>query len=215
VISAVGHETDFTIVDFVADLRAPTPSAAAEMVIRSRQEIENQEENLRKRLVRAMRYQLLIRRQHLTEAAQHRAFSRMLDVIRSREQRLDDFHHRLSVSERGQLGRYRRRLEVASTALRHRDMRRVLTAIRRDLHAGTAALGAVARANLLRHRGRLERSDGRLRGLSPLSALDRGYALVFDAQGQIVKDAAQVKTGEDIRARLARGELTATVKDRG
>src|SRR5581483_11089965 len=74
VISAIGHETDFTIIDFVADLRAPTPSAAAELVIRSRQEIEEQSEGLRQRLGRAMRYRLLIARQSLTELAQHGAF---------------------------------------------------------------------------------------------------------------------------------------------
>src|SRR5207344_92430 len=71
VISAVGHETDFTITDFVADLRAPTPSAAAELVIRSRQEIEEQASALHERLSRAMRYRLLMGRQALTELAQH------------------------------------------------------------------------------------------------------------------------------------------------
>src|SRR5579864_2035558 len=74
VISAVGHETDLTIIDFVADLRAPTPSAAAELVIRSRQEIEDHVAALRERLSRAMRYRLLIAKQTLTEAAQHGAF---------------------------------------------------------------------------------------------------------------------------------------------
>src|SRR5712675_1932757 len=90
VISAVGHETDFTIIDFVADLRAPTPSAAAELVIRSRQEVEDQAEALRQRLARAMRYRLLMGRQALTEVAQHGAFARMVDLINRRQQRLDE-----------------------------------------------------------------------------------------------------------------------------
>jgi exodeoxyribonuclease VII large subunit len=212
VISAVGHETDFTILDFVADLRAPTPSAAAELVIRSRQELESQQETLRNRLARAMRYQLLVRRQHMTEAARHRAFTRMIDAIRARQQRLDDLSHRLITSQRGLLVSRRRRVEVASAALRHRDMRRVLAGIRRDLHAGTSALTAVARASLLRYRSRLERSQARLQGLSPLSALQRGYALVFDAQGRLVKDATQVNVGDEIRARVSQGEIAATVK---
>ena len=91
VISAVGHETDFTIIDFVADLRAPTPSAAAELVIRSRQEVEDQAEGLRQRLVRALRYRLLMGRQALTELAQHGAFGRMVDGINRRQQKLDDY----------------------------------------------------------------------------------------------------------------------------
>src|SRR5271168_399713 len=95
VISAVGHETDFTILDFVADLRAPTPSAAAELVIRSRQEVEDQAEGLRQRLVRAARYRLLMGRQALTELAQHGAFGRMVDGINRRQQRLDDLRNRL------------------------------------------------------------------------------------------------------------------------
>src|ERR1700690_3508235 len=82
VISAVGHETDFTILDFVADPRAPTPSAAAELVIRSRQEVEDHANALRERLSRALRYRLLMGRQALTELAQHGAFARMMEVIR-------------------------------------------------------------------------------------------------------------------------------------
>src|SRR5258707_14432073 len=99
VISAVGHETDFTIIDFVADLRAPTPSAAAELVIRSRQDVEDQSEGLRQRLVRAVRYRLLMGRQALTEVAQHGAFARMVDVINRRQQRLDELKNRLDRSE--------------------------------------------------------------------------------------------------------------------
>src|SRR5581483_9409694 len=90
VISAVGHETDFTIIDFVADLRAPTPSAAAEMVILSRQQIEDRTLALHDRLQRAMRYRLLMGRQFLTELAQHGAFARMMDGINQRQQKLDD-----------------------------------------------------------------------------------------------------------------------------
>ncbi len=82
VISAVGHETDFTICDFVADLRAPTPSAAAELVIRSRVEVENQAESLHERLVRGMERRLLEARHALMERAQHGAFARMMDLIR-------------------------------------------------------------------------------------------------------------------------------------
>src|SRR5512146_20207 len=214
VISAVGHETDFTIIDFVADLRAPTPSAAAELVIRSRQEIEEQAEGLRLRLARATRYHLLLLRQQLTELAQHGAFGRMTDAIARRQLRVDDLVYRLATAERALLGQQRRRLDLASAGVRHHDLRRVLAGVRRDLQAHLAALVASGRAQLLRQRSRLEQLEARLQGLSPLNILDRGYALVFDAQGKLIKDAAQVQSGEQIRARLAKGELSATVKER-
>src|SRR6266567_4577799 len=126
IISAVGHETDFTIIDFVADLRAPTPSAAAELVIRSRQEIEDQAEALRSRLARAVRYRLLMARQVLTEAAQHGAFGRMINGINQRQQKLDDLGFRLENAERRLIEQHRRRWERASAAIRHYDARRVL-----------------------------------------------------------------------------------------
>jgi exodeoxyribonuclease VII large subunit len=162
VISAVGHETDFTIVDFVADLRAPTPSAAAELVIRSRQEVEDHAAALHERLSRAMRYRLLMGRQALTELAQY-------------------------------------------------DLRLVLSGMRRHLDSGTAALVAVMRNVLLQYRVRSERFQTALESLSPLAILDRGYALVFDSEGKLLKDARGLNVGDEISARLAHGEIRAAV----
>jgi exodeoxyribonuclease VII large subunit len=212
VISAVGHETDFTIVDFVADLRAPTPSAAAELVIRSRQEVENQAEAVRERLVRAMERRLLEARHALMERAQDGAFARMMDLIRQRQQKLDGLTHQLERGERQALEQMRRRWEKVAAAVRHYDVRRVLAGMRGELEAGTAALAAGMRNLLLQNRVRAERMGRVLETLSPLAILERGYALVFDGAGQLVKDAAQVKPGDEIRARVARGEIGAIVK---
>jgi exodeoxyribonuclease VII large subunit len=212
VISAVGHETDFTIIDFVADLRAPTPSAAAELVIRSRQEVEDQAEGLRQRLLRAVRYRLLMGRQALTELAQHGAFGRMADLINRRQQKLDDLKNRLDRAEHQILEQHRRRLETAAAAVRHYDVRRMLAGIHQQLDSGVAALAAAARTALLRQRGRLNQLTGQLEALSPLAILDRGYALVFDPSGALLKDAELVKVGDEISARLAKGSLSATVK---
>ncbi|HYK50515.1 MAG TPA: exodeoxyribonuclease VII large subunit [Terriglobales bacterium] len=212
VISAVGHETDFTIIDFVADLRAPTPSAAAELVIRSRQDVEEQAEGLRQRLTRAMRYHLLMGRQALTELAQHGAFARMVDAINRRQQKLDDLKNRLERSERYILEQQRRRLEVAAAAVRHYDVRRMLAGIRKELDARVASLASVTRTVLLQRTGKLNQLEGQLQALSPLAILDRGYALVFDSSGALLKDAAGVRAGDEISARLAKGSLTATVK---
>jgi exodeoxyribonuclease VII large subunit len=214
VISAVGHETDFTIIDFVADVRAPTPSAAAELVIRSRQEVEEQAEGLRQRLLRAMRYRLLMARQALTELAQHGAFARMMDVIRQRQQKLDDLLYRLERSERQMLEQRRRRWEAAAAAVRHYDVRRMLVGIGKELDALVAAIGAAMRTQLLQRRSRLDQLAGQLEALSPLAILERGYALVFDSSGKLLKDAAKVSRGDEISAKLARGTLTATVKSK-
>jgi exodeoxyribonuclease VII large subunit len=215
VISAVGHETDFTIMDFVADLRAPTPSAAAELVIRSRVEIENQAEGVTERLVRAMERRLLEARHALMERAQDGAFARMMDLIRRRQQQLDDLTYRLERAQRQALELTRRRWETLAAAVRHYDLRRVLAGIRGELVAVTAAVSAAMRNQLLQNKVRIERMGRALEALSPLAILDRGYALVFDNQGQLVKDAAQVKPGGEITARVARGEIAAVVKKAG
>ncbi|MGA8866067.1 MAG: exodeoxyribonuclease VII large subunit [Candidatus Sulfotelmatobacter sp.] len=213
VIAAVGHETDFTIVDFVADLRAPTPSAAAEMVIRSRQEVENQVEAQHERLVRAMEQRLLRAQHALTQLAQHGAFARMMDLIRQKQQKLDDLTYRMERAEAQLLERMRRRWEAVAAAVRHYDLRRVLAGMRREMEAGTAALAAAMRHMLLQQRVRVERMTTALEALSPLAILERGYALVFDGAGHLVKDAAAVQAGEEIRARVARGEIQATVRN--
>jgi exodeoxyribonuclease VII large subunit len=211
VISAIGHETDFTIVDFVADLRAPTPSAAAELVIRSRQEIEGQAEELRRRLERAVRYRLLMAQQELMQRAQAGAFARMMDGIHRRSQRVDELRYRLEKAERALLERCHRRSETAAAAVRHYDARRRLEGIRQQLEAQVASLTAAARRRLLTSRGALERQTASLEALSPLAILNRGYALVFDAEGKLVKDAAVLKDGDEMSARVARGGVRARV----
>jgi len=210
-ISAVGHETDFTIVDFVADLRAPTPSAAAELVIRSRQEVEEQAAALHERLTRAMRYRLLMGRQALTELAQHGAFARMMEVIHQRQQKLDDLTHRMELAERLLLEKLLRRWETISAAVRHYDLRLVLSGMRKELEGGTAALVSVMRNVMLQHKVRSDRLQTALDSLSPLAILERGYALVFDSEGKLLKDVRGVKVGDEISTRLAHGELRAAV----
>ncbi len=211
-ISAIGHETDFTILDFVADLRAPTPSAAAELVVESKIQWQERLETLKRRLGRAARYRLLQARQALTQLAQHGAFARMQEAIARRQQRLDELSFRLAAVERHHLQQLRRRLEVASARLRYHDLRRSLAGMRRELEVRLHALASSVRARLGERHARLEQAAARLEALSPLNILERGYALVFDSSGKLVKDAAQIQAGSDIRARLHRGTLSATVK---
>ena len=215
VISAVGHETDFTIVDFVSDLRAPTPSAAAELVIRSRQGVEDQAAALQERLERALRYRLLMGRQALTELAQHGAFGGIMGAIRQRQQKLDDLTYRMERGERRLLDQMRRRWETVAAAVRHFDLASILASMRVGLGAREAALAGVMRNVLLLQRTRVERLTTGLESLSPLAVLERGYALVFDAAGKLLKDANGTEVGQEISARLARGEIVARVTRSG
>ena len=135
----------------------------------------------------------------------------MVDVINRRQQKLDDLKNRMERAERQILEQQRRRMDAASAAVRHYDVRTMLAGIHKELNARVAALVATARTLLLRQNGRLNQFTGRLKALSPLAILDRGYALVFDSAGVLLKDAAQVNAGDQISARLAKGTVSATV----
>ena len=211
-ISAVGHETDFTIADFVADLRAPTPSAAAELVIESKRQLEEQVETLRRRLARGARYQLQQIKLRLTELSQHGAFARMREAIRRREQRVDELVFRMAQAERKMIQSQMRRLDVASTRLRHLDLRLRLNYFHKQLDQQTSAIQSSMRSVLQRRRAQVDHLTAQLQALSPTNILDRGYALVFDARGELIKDAAQVKSGEEITAQVAKGKIGAVVK---
>ncbi len=212
VISAIGHETDFTIVDFMADLRAPTPSAAAELVVRSRQELDERVQQLYSRLSRGMRYRLLVAQQALTRAAQQGTFARMRELLGRRHQRLDDLSYRLATRQRTTLHELHRRLDFARARVQHHDARGRITRLRRDLENRTASLSAFERRLLQLRRSQLEARAARLEALSPLKVLERGYSLVFDASGKVVKDSTQLHPGDQIKARFARGQAEAEVK---
>lgn len=212
VISAIGHETDFTICDFVADLRAPTPSAAAEIVIRSEQELEETVSALGERLQRAMRYKLLYERQKVTSLEKNRVFARMEDAIARRQQRVDDLRFRLHSLVRARLGDARRRLDLGVSRLGERDLRQQLKMRERELFARMETLSAATQRLLMRYRSRLEQATGKLATLSPVAILDRGYSLIFDARGSLVKDTSQLSPGDAIHARLSQGEVDARVE---
>lgn len=212
VISAIGHETDFTIADFVADLRAPTPSAAAEIVITARQQLDDQIGSLARRLEHGIRYRMMLSRSRFQDLGEHRAVMRITDAIRRREQRLDDLSARLLTSERESLQAYRRRLELASVRVRHHDLRRQFQSMQKELQGLASHLPHAIRTRLFAHRARVEQAAARLNALSPLKILDRGYAVVFDAARKPISDSRMVAVGDDVNIRLARGSLGAEVK---
>lgn len=233
-ISAVGHETDFTICDFVADLRAPTPSAAAELVIRSKHELGEKVLAVHKRMAHAMNYKLLRANNALSNLAQHAVFARMQDSISRRQQRSDDLVFRLARAQSRILKSQLRRLEALEASLRRHDLRVRTGEMRRQLQTQSAELNAtmarllVARRTqltrlvtslesagpslLLRRRSHWERLHSNLQALSPKAILDRGYALAFDQKGRLVKQASQLKVGEQVRTQLGTGEFTSKVE---
>ena len=211
-ISAVGHETDFTIADFVADLRAPTPSAAAERVVQAREELQARVAALAERRDAALRLRLARTRSRVEAAAAHRVFAAERGRVRVLAQRVDDLARRAQAGlvrgvERGRGNA--RRLGERLAAFR---FDRQLAARRERLLRHSGRLLALFRADAEKRRASVSRLAASLDGLSPLAVLGRGYALVWDESGRrLVRDAAEVETGDGLRIRLHRGALRATV----
>ncbi len=211
VISAIGHETDFTIADFVADLRAPTPSAAAELVIGTREQLFDQLDVFDHKLVQSVRYRLAMAARRLHQQGVERASAVLHRGIGRLQQRVDELEYRLRERTGTAAASRRQRLEQLLARLRSLDLRLRIAAARRRLEAADAALLQLVRLRVTRAHGRLDPLTAHLTQLSPLKILERGYALVTDATGRIVKEPADASVGSEIDVRLARGQIAARV----
>ena len=212
VVSAIGHETDFTIADFVADLRAPTPSAAAELITEAQHNIAEYLASLSRRLERAARFQLLQAHQRMARLPVSRAEARMAALLRRLEQLLDDLAFRMEAAVSGPLRQRQRQVaELAAAVLRH-DPRQGLAQARERLAACRTRLDRSLERMIQASAATLSALDARLHSLSPLAVLDRGYALVLDAQGGLVRSAAQLGPGDLLTTRLADGGFTSRVE---
>ena len=212
VISGVGHEADFTIADFVADLRASTPSAAAEIVVQSRQEFDRHLGELQQGIYERIRYLLLERRHALRELATHRGFRRLEDLVRSYRQQTDDMLARLAKALAVRLELRRRRFTVAQARIASYDLRARIATLRARLGQRSSDLGARIERRLAAWRQFLERLRVQLVERSPLRVLERGYSIAYDAAGNVLRDAGAVAIGDEVRVQLARGRLAADVK---
>jgi exodeoxyribonuclease VII large subunit len=212
VVSAIGHETDFTIADFVADLRAPTPSAAAELITEAQHRIAERVANQASRLERATRFQMLHARQKFDSLPLSRAEWRVTAMVQRLHQRLDDLGFSMETSVSGLVRQRQREVAELSTVVVHHDPRQWLGRTRERLNAGCARLDRSVERSLQASSANLGALSARLRSLSPLAVLERGYALVLDANGTLIRTTAQVSAGNLVTTRLGDGEFTSRVE---
>ncbi|WP_267221675.1 exodeoxyribonuclease VII large subunit [Dyella silvae] len=207
VVSAVGHEIDFSIADFVADLRAPTPSAAAELLVPDAHALRRHLYQLQQRLVTLEQRRLQSRIQRVDQLlARLQAQRPQARLARDRE-RLMHLHHRMRGLQREQAQRRRAALDRVHARLLAQHPRLRLMLLRRQLTGLSQQLRQSIERRLERDRLTLQQTGRALHAISPLATLDRGYAILFDADGKVVRSAQNVPEGSSLRARLADGEL--------
>jgi exodeoxyribonuclease VII large subunit len=211
VISAVGHEVDFTIADFVADLRAPTPSAAAELVVREKQAVADSVSDLGRRLAAAMERRLSRERERLETVRRRRVLTDARRPLRDLERRVDDATARLRRAAATAVRHAAHRVELAARGLRAQSPTARTLADRRRLTDLSARLDRGLARGLDRARHRLGGSAGRLDSLSPLAVLARGYSLTRLPSGEIVRSVRQVAVGDTVNVLLYEGSLTCRV----
>jgi exodeoxyribonuclease VII large subunit len=211
-ISGIGHESDFTIADFVADVRASTPSAAAELVVQTRREFDKHLADLRGALAEQMRYRILVLSRRIHELGARPGFRRPLDLLRQQRQRADEMTARLALGLRARLEQSSKRFAAAHLRIVSFDFRVKIAALRLRLERCAADLG-IRGERLLRSKGeRLARLALQLEERSPLKVLERGYAIATDASGAVLRDAAQIQIGDSVSLQLHRGRLTTEVR---
>jgi exodeoxyribonuclease VII large subunit len=217
IVSAIGHEIDHTIADFVSDLRAPTPSAAAELITAAQHRIEERVVSLERRIHRAGEFHLLRARQRLARLSAEQVLARLRDSISLRQQKIDELQFRLRAASDRRLRNRLARVTALEARLRRHDPTLRLTLANRRLDSIKIRLERLAQQLTTRRRSRLAQAAARLEALSPLAVLNRGYAIVYLESSQqdaaILRDAAEAAPNQQIRARLARGSVRAIITE--
>jgi exodeoxyribonuclease VII large subunit len=212
VISAIGHEIDYTIADFVADVRAPTPSAAAELVIRPKAELHAEIQGMAQRLERAMQHRLEALRARLEASQQRRVLRDPWSPLRTMEQRLDELNARLTRSIRARLHLTREALEGGEAAITHLSPGMRVGLLRARVTALEQRLIAAQRGQVRHEREEVERLTATLQALSPLGVLARGYSICrHQADGRVIREAQAAAPGMHVDITLWQGSLQCTV----
>jgi exodeoxyribonuclease VII large subunit len=212
VISAVGHEVDVTLADFAADLRAATPSNAAELAVPDRTDVAHRVAQWRGRLERAARAAAADRRRRLEALTARYGFRRQEEALGHLQQRVDELLDRLHDAVRSMLEHARERLRHVASRYGLREWPRLLEARREELEDHREQLDAAVVQAVLARRTRALALADRLRALSPRLVLERGYCLVRGPDGTFVRAAAALAVGERLMIEFARGEADARVE---
>ncbi len=213
VVSAVGHEIDFSIADFVADLRAPTPSAAAELLVPDVVAVERHLQQLQQRISTLQQGRLQAFAQRLDHLQARLQAQRPQARLARDHERLLHLQRRLASVVREHSQQRQHRLERLHARLLAQHPRNRLSLLARRLTEQDQRLRRAITVRLERQQTRLRHAGHALNAVSPLATLERGYAILFDAQGQVLRSATDVRVGTALRARLADGELPLRVSE--
>jgi exodeoxyribonuclease VII large subunit len=213
VVSAVGHEIDFSIADFVADLRAPTPSAAAELLVPDALALKRHLDQLRQRIVAIQERQLQARIQRVDHLHARLQSQRPQARLARDHERLQQLHRRLLSARLSQVTQWTVRLERTHARLLAQHPKQYLTLWRHQLDQQAMHLRRSIEHKLERERMGLQHVARAMHAVSPLATLERGYAILFEADGKVLRSAQNVTAGTPLRARLADGELPLQVSD--
>jgi len=213
IVSAVGHETDFTIADFVADLRAPTPSAAAEIITGALHNVEEHVEQLSARLQRACRYRVMQAHDSFARMGVETSLASLRESFARRQQRIDELRFRVeaiwSAASRG----LSEQLNLLTERLRRQDATHHLRLMRERLGSFENRLISAQQGWINTNSANMQGLTRQLHALSPLAVLNRGYALVFDESGALVKKASALTQDQQITTQLAQGSIQSRVTE--
>ncbi len=209
VVSAVGHQVDFTIADFVADVRASTPANAAEMVATQGEELITRLSHFRVRLQRTLQLRLSQCRNRVLELSANRAFESAQGRIRSQRQWLDELGFRLIGWPQNYLGSRRDYWRLTTERLERFNPQRLVDLKRKALNVSSERATAQIRFALQAFQARLSAQSGTLRTLGPAAVLNRGYSICREADGTILRDAARLQTGDPFSVTLSKGRIEA------
>ncbi len=212
IVSAVGHESDFTIADLVADLRAPTPSAAVEMISPDQQEWMQTLDLWQQDLAQIIRRKLERNRERLSHLERHLRLFHPMAQIQQIGSRLNELQHRLQQAQKFRLQQEKQRLDRLTLRLQAQSPDQRIMWFSQQLSHAAKRLPAAMNQQLTRKKEQLVVQTHLLETISPLATLARGYAVAQQTDGEVIRDATQVQVGESMQVRFRHGAISAQVK---